>query len=115
MIEKPNLRGDILTGSNVQKFHALPVSRVKALFGHFVDYFPLLKHNHVIFPVKQTSLSLVTLVWAHSWSPPWPWQLAISTFSLAAGKGFATMAQLSSLLSSNSREKEKNWAAAMKL
>ena len=58
--------------------------------------------------MTQSSLIILTLVWAHSWSPPWPWQLAISTFSLEAGKGLVTMAQVSSLLNSNSREKEKN-------
>ena len=54
MIKKPDLRGNILAGSDEEKFHTLSVSGVKTLFGHFVDNFPLLngifsRHIHMYF------------------------------------------------------------------
>ena len=53
MIEEPNLRGNILAGSDVEEFHALPVSSIKALLGHFVDYFTLLKTTSYYFDINR--------------------------------------------------------------
>ena len=48
MIEIPNLRRNILAGSNKEKFHTLTMASIQALFGHFVDNFPLLKSKLVL-------------------------------------------------------------------